>query len=271
LLWPSEKGKKLGLLWYGVKLQKIVLSALVTALFSPFIVNEVAAQTPDFSLISSSDYFDSIGFYHIVGEIENSSNRVAQFVQVTATLYDDQGTVVGTPFTYTFIDVMRPGERSAFNIVFADSNQASRISSYTLNASATPANDKPRTLEVRVGDGYVDAVGFYHQVGEVVNHGEEVATFVEVSGAFYDSSGRVVDAGFGFTSPENIPPGGKAPFEIMLVGPSVAQIRSASVNADSQQYAAMPEFGVIAALVFAVSLVSVIGVARFKGLGPLRK
>jgi hypothetical protein len=249
-----------------MKLQKYLLFPVLTLALLPVLsVGNADAQSESFRLISATDYFDAAGIYHIVGEIENTSDRVAQFVEITATLYDSNQNVVGRPFGYAFIDVMRSGERSAFNLVFFDSNQASKISSYSLNVSATPANDKPRNLEVIPGDSYIDAAGFYHHVGEVVNNGPETATFVEVSGAFYDSGGRAVDAAFGYTSPEDIPAGGRAAYELLVIGPNVGQISSASINADSQEYAAVPEFpvGVLVAVAGVMGAVAII--TRLRG------
>lgn len=247
-------------------ISKILL--LISLILSPFVgitFNEASAQFSDFELISSADYLDAAGIYHIVGEIENTSDRVAEFVEITATLYDANQVVVGRPFGYAFIDVMRPGERSAFNLIFADSSQASKIASYSLNVSASPTIDKPRNLEVIPGDSYIDMAGFYHHVGEVVNNGPETATFVEVSGAFYDSNGRAVDAAFGHTSPENIPAGGKTSYELLVIGPNVAQIETASINADSEEYATIPEFPAGMLAVVAGIMGGVVLVRRFRG------
>lgn len=82
-----------------------------------------ASAQSGFTVISSSDYVDSIGIYHIVGEVRNDSDRVVRFVEVTGTLYDGQNNIVGRPFGYAFIDVTRPQEKSAFHLIFPDLGQ----------------------------------------------------------------------------------------------------------------------------------------------------
>ena len=201
------------------------------------------AREGDFIVISTSDYVDSIGFYHIIGEIENDSGRLQQLVEITATLYDTQNNVVGRPIGYAFIDVMRQGEKSAFHLIFTDSAQVAKIASYKISISPTIVlADKPRNLELKVGDGYLDAIGFYHLVGEITNNGDKTASFVEVSVAFYDKDNKIVDTAVGYTNPSDIAPGATEAFEILSVSPSGHAIVKASVNSDSTQYATTPEF-----------------------------
>ncbi|MFL6441058.1 MAG: hypothetical protein ACJ702_03770 [Nitrososphaeraceae archaeon] len=44
----------------------------------------------------------------------------------------------------------------------------------------------------------------YHIVGEVTNQGNQKATFVKVSGSFYNSSDAVVAADFTYTDPKDL-------------------------------------------------------------------
>lgn len=248
--------------------QKVL--ALVLAAFAlPSMILAPASAQSDFTVLSSSDYIDSIDFYHIVGELQNNSDRVVRFVEVTATLYDDQDVVVGRPFGFALIDVMRPGERSPFHVIFTDSEQINKIVSYKLSISSTPLTvDKERSLELKVGEGYLDSIGFYHLVGEVTNNGDRTATFVEVSAAFYDSNGNIVDTATGFTSPSDVGPGMTEAFEILSVSPNGHAITSASANADSTQYANIPEFPPALMTMAAGVLGALIGVARLKRKNP---
>ena len=38
-----------------------------------------------------------------------------EYVKIVVTLYDDAGTIVGTDFTYTELDVIPPGDKSPFH------------------------------------------------------------------------------------------------------------------------------------------------------------
>jgi hypothetical protein len=71
----------------------------------------------------------------------------------------------------------------------------------------------------------------------VTNEGSGKATFVKVSGTFYNSSGSAVAADFTYTDPKDIEPGQTAPFEMVVTSAATAdEIAYASVNVGSDQY-----------------------------------
>ena len=193
------------------------------------------------SVLSSSSFRDDTGAYHIVGEVKNNSPTDSlNYVKIVATLYDKTGKVVGTDFTYTDIEVLRPAEKSPFKIILIDLRQSQKVSSYKLYATGEKTQSLPAALKLNVGDSHVDSIGFYHVVGEVTNQGNQKATYVKVSGAFYNSSNTVVAADFTYTDPKDLEPGQTAPFEIIVTHASTAgKITSALVNVGSTQYSSI--------------------------------
>jgi hypothetical protein len=85
---------------------------------------------------------------------------------------------------------------------------------------------------------YIDSVNTYHVVGEVENNSSKTASYVEISGTFYDANGTVVGTTFTFTEPHDITPGGKAPFDLILLSDQssipVNQIKRYSLQVNSQ-------------------------------------
>ena len=77
-------------------------------------------------------------------------------------------------------------------------------------------------------------------MGEATNHGSQKATYVKVSGAFYDRSNVVVAADFTYTDPKNLEPGQTAPFEI-VANATANEITSASLNVDSEQFSSISQ------------------------------
>jgi hypothetical protein len=138
------------------------------------------------------------------------------YVKIVATLYDKGGKVVGTDFTYSDIDVLRPAEKSPFEIILTDLGQSQKVSSYKLYASGEKTESLPASIKLNVGDSHLDTIGAYHVIGEITNQGNQKATYVKVSGAFYNSSNVVVAADFTYTDPKDLEPGQTAPFEIIL-------------------------------------------------------
>jgi hypothetical protein len=70
------------------------------------------------SILSSSSFRDDLGYYHVVGEVRNNSpTNSMNYIKIVSTFYDNTRRVVGTDFTYTNVDVLRPAERSSFEIM----------------------------------------------------------------------------------------------------------------------------------------------------------
>lgn len=115
------------------------------------------------------------------------------------------------------------------------------MSTYKLSVSGDKTQALPAALKLSVGDSHVDDIGAYHIVGEVTNQGNENATFVQVSGAFYISSDAVVAADFTFTDPKDLEPEQTATFEITVSAPTAIDISSASLNVENEQYSSIIE------------------------------
>ena len=197
------------------------------------------AQTTnnDISILSQTSYVDSIDYFHVVGEVQNNAATPMEFVEITATFYDAAGKVVGTGSGYTDMDILRPAERSPFEILLTDTEQSKKTDNYKLSVSGDETiESKPANLKLNVGDSFTDSIDNYHIVGEVTNQGDQITKFVEVAGAFYNDQNQVVAVGFSYTDPSDLSPGATAPFEILVSAPNVDQITSARLNVQSEDY-----------------------------------
>jgi hypothetical protein len=220
----------------------MLLSITVAVLaFAPIARNGYSQTSSNgISILSSSSFTDNLGYYHVVGEVKNNSPTDSMnYVKIISTLYDNARKVVGTDFTYTNVDVLRPAEKSSFEIILNDAAQSQKVDSYKLSASGDKTQALPASLKLSVGDSHLDDIGAYHIVGEVTNQGNQKATFVKVSGAFYNSSNAAVAADFTFTDPQDLESGQTAPFEIIVNAPTANEITSASLNVGSNQYSSV--------------------------------
>jgi hypothetical protein len=123
------------------------------------------ANASGISILSSSSFTDDLGDYHVVGEVKNNSPRDSMnYVKIVSTFYDNTGKVVGTDFTYTYVDVLRPTERSSFEIILNDAVQSQKVDSYKLSASGDKTEALPAALKLSVGESRLDDTGAYHIV-----------------------------------------------------------------------------------------------------------
>ena len=124
---------------WEVKMKRILLSILVTGVLllsacgAPTTAPPAEAPTPapaetpsptpepaptpapEPEIKGVTTYFDG-GYFYIVGEVLNTTNSNINFVEVVATFYDEAGTVIGTSFTYTGLDIITPSDAAPFEI-----------------------------------------------------------------------------------------------------------------------------------------------------------
>jgi hypothetical protein len=217
----------------------MVLLALPSSVVVRYGYSQSIPGTGGISILSSSSFTDDVGAYHIVGEVKNNSpSDSMKYVKIVATLYGKTGKVIGTDFTFSDVGVLRPAEKSPFEIILTDIRQSQKVSSYKLSTSGDKTRALPAALKLSVDNSYRDSIGFYHAAGEVTDQGSQKATYVKVSGTFYNSSGSVVAADFSYTDPHDLEPGQTAPFEMVITssGSTANKIAYASVNVGSDQY-----------------------------------
>ena len=88
------------------------------------------------TILHHNSYTDSVGYFHVVGEVENNTPSTAEFVQITGTFYDINNAVVGTQFTYTNPPDISSGETAPFDLTLMSASvPTSLIDHYKLVAS----------------------------------------------------------------------------------------------------------------------------------------
>lgn len=88
-------------------------------------------------ILSHNSFTDSVGYLHVVGEVQNNSPTNAQFVQVIGTFYDNNNQVVGTDFTYTNPSDIGSGQKAPFELTLLSASiPISQIHHYNLQATA---------------------------------------------------------------------------------------------------------------------------------------
>jgi hypothetical protein len=60
--------------------------------------------------------YEDYGYYHLVGEVENTGDLDCEYVEIVAGFYDADGSVVAADFTYTALDVVAAGGSSPFDL-----------------------------------------------------------------------------------------------------------------------------------------------------------
>ncbi len=148
---------------------------------------------------------------YIVGEVRNDVfNLNVRFVQISGTLRDALGNVVDSDFTYAMIDVLTPGMKSPFLMIFLDPPP---WATYELAVTWSTTTEQPYPLEILNHTSYFDSSDAYHVVGEIRNQYAEGRTFIEAYVTLYDLDGKVIGVASSFTNPYDLAPGQTASFD----------------------------------------------------------
>jgi hypothetical protein len=176
----------------------------------------IAPETPQPSevilgLMGTNDYVDDLGTLHIVGEVHNDMAHNVDQIRVHLTFYDDAGGVLEAITGSALLDLMGPGQRAPFVIVWENPGDWKR---YSLRATARATTERPSEgITVLHSYARMDEVGLYHVVGTIRNDGLTTEDYMRAVVSLYDSFGKISNAGFAFTEPSRIPPGTIASFD----------------------------------------------------------
>lgn len=209
-----------------------------------FIFVEPVAAAANAQIQNDTSYFDSLGYFHVVGEVRNTGDVWLQYVRVTGTLKNASGQIVDVTFTFTRANYLPPDQKAPFDLLETDKAKSAKTASYTLVLDFQQATTSPQNvLTIQNTSASTDSRGYLTIVGEVKNNGAQVSNYTEIIATFYDSTGKVIHVDFTFTSPNAVPAGQTYGFK--LIGPNQpisGRVSSWILIAEGTQYTSIPEF-----------------------------
>ncbi|MCK4394645.1 FxLYD domain-containing protein [Candidatus Bipolaricaulota bacterium] len=183
---------------------------IITYLLSFWVLGRAEA---DIDVVSWTWYRSDLGYYQVLGEAENAGDSNAAYVMFTATWYSGDGSVVGTDFSFSFLDIVCPGEKTPFLITLLNENVVAekvRLQWTWDNTRQHPYRD----VSVRdIHASYDSDLECLEVIGEVENTGSSSAQYVMIIITCYDAEGEVVAADFTFTTLDTVAAGGTSPFK----------------------------------------------------------
>src|SRR2546426_7083630 len=182
------------------------------------------------SVVSISSLPTSIGPV-VVGEVRNASGSPVEGVQIAVSLTDRAGHAIGNQFGFTLLKVLPAGAKAPFSIPYTGGTHD--VGKVSATVRADPSVQMQYTT-VRVASKAAQPLGTDYEVtGTVSNSSSTPVTFANVVGTFYDKSGSVVGAAHDVSGGSTIPPGGTAPFNL-VVQEQASKIATYSLTAEAQ-------------------------------------
>ena len=221
-------------------MKKIIF--LLVILSTIYMLPHVAAS-PSALIQNSSSYTDSLGYYHVVGEVLNNGDASLTFIKISGVFKDSSSQVADTEITYAYADYLPAGQKAPFDLFIADTQKSAQVASYTLTLEYETATQLiPLQLTIQGSTSSTDSLGYLEVVGQVHNSGQTLSNFTKVVGTFYDQAGKVIAVEFSYTSPADIPTGQAYGFKLIVMNQAISsRVTNYALFAESNQYTSVPE------------------------------
>ncbi len=230
-------------------LLSLFLIAILTSASIPYIhgpgnprLAQASTEAPNENAIaikSLSTRYDS-GFeaFHVFGELVNNLETPVQNVRLNVTFYNQQGNLTGSIVSSPYFRELRPGEKSAFDMV-AKGDAASILRDFAYyKISRTweeTTEQKEGLLRLDLRNITLDPCGYYRIEGTVTNLAREPTSGIVVSGAFYNEQYQIVATAFTAIK-ERLDPTKNDQFTFVVEEEALPHFAYYSFNVRSDQY-----------------------------------
>jgi hypothetical protein len=174
--------------------------------------SETPTEVPVLGILDNhSTYTTVLDSLYIVGEVQNNSASNIRFVRVNADLFNSNQSLVDTDFGYTYLDVLPPGTKTCFAVLFFDAPE--HWSTYRLSGTFLAGGEYAPNLVLFDVSITEDTFGYPKILGQVRNDGSETARYVQLVATLYNSAGTVIDCDFTYVNSTHLSPGQTSSFE----------------------------------------------------------
>ncbi len=207
-------------------------------------------------------YVGSDGALHIVGEVKNNLEYTISQVSIEAALYSDGGEQIATTETSSLIRTVSPGMKAPFDIVFVDAH-ARDLAGYSLDLDYRVSAPKSQVIEIVDSELKRDMLNNLMITGTVANNGEITANTVSIVATLYDRDGNVAVVSKLQAEPDYLRSDDVAHFVVPVPDKARSEgVVEYALVAESEEYAAVPEFPIGSGLLLAGSVGAYIAITR---------
>ena len=200
-------------------------------------------------------YIGNDGMLHIVGEIQNNSKSPLNQIKILAVLTDENGNEVERFDGKMMSNVLMPGMKGSFDIITSE-RIFDRNLDYDLEFEYKLAAPKSQVIEIVSSELIRDQLNNVVISGTIENNGEITANMINVIATLYDRDGNVLTVSKIQTQPDFLRAGEESHFIVPIYEKSQSlEVVDYTIVAESDEYAAVPEFplGSGALLIISVS------------------
>ena len=202
---------------------------------------------------------------HIVGEIINNLEVPLNQINVYVTLLDEDGNLIATRETSSLVNTIMPGMKSPFDLVLTD-NEVKKTKSYSFELDYKVSPPKNQAIDITESELSRDNYNNLMITGTVINRGDITANTVAVIATLYDKEGNVAAVSRIHPEPDYLRANDYAFFVVSI--PDKIQtngINDYTLIAESEEYAAVPEFPAGTFVLLVGTLFTYIGITKYSG------
>jgi len=201
-------------------------------------------------------YIGDDGMLHIVGEIQNNSKSPLNKIKILAVLTDENGNVINKFDGKMMSNVLMPGMKGGFDII-TNQNNFNNNFSYELNFEYKLAAPKSQVIDITSSELTRDQLNNVVITGTLENNGEITANMINVIATLYDRDGKVLTVSKTQTQPDFLRAGEESHFLIPIYEKNQStDAVDYTVIAESDEFAAVPEFPLGSGVLLIISVSS---------------
>ena len=239
-------------------MDKIFIIGIIFASMTPFAFADVYIQ-------NDQQYIGDDGAVHIVGEIVNNLGIPLNQIHVKIDLFDENEQLIQSKETNSLVNTIMPGMKGPFDLILTNS-EAKNAKSYSMELSFQSSPPKSQVIDITESELTRDNHNNLMITGTVVNNGEITANMVSVIATLYDKQGNVAAVSKVNPEPDYLRAEDSA-FFLLSVPDKIQteEINEYTLIAESEEFAAVPEFPIGTAILLILTLSAYIGITRYSG------
>ena len=217
----------------------------------------------DVYIENDQQYTGDDGSLHIVGEIKNNLEMPLSQINVHVTLFDELKNPIITKETSSLVNTIMPGMKGPFDLVLANNEEIKKTKSYALELDYKISIPKNQVIDITKSEMSRDNHNNLMITGIVTNKGDITANTVAVIATLYDKEGKVAAVSRVHPEPDYLRADDDAFFLVSVPDKiQTSEINDFTLIAESEEYAAVPEFPVGTLVLLVATLSVYIGITK---------
>ncbi len=219
----------------------------------------------DVFIQNDQQYIGDDDSLHIVGEVQNNLDVPLNQISVFVTLFDENSQIITTKETNSLVNTIMSGMKGPFDLMLSNV-EAKNVKSYSLELDYKVGSPKNQVIDITESELSRDNFNNLMITGTVTNKGEITANTVAVIATLYDEEGNVAAVSRVHPEPDYLRAEDNAFFLVTIPDKTqTSSVNDFTLIAESEEYAAVPEFPVGSLVLLVGTLSAYIGITKFSG------